>query len=713
MLTKSLRFKINAAILMTCLIIVVIFWSLLYPFEMNRRNARFEEIETLMDTVFRQKRDELANELFAGQRLAMEKTLDEMKQVKGIVILSVYDLDGNVALSTEGAVSEPLPRPVREAVEETHLFEKATLGGRPYVSYATLIQVIGEKVGYLRMHYDLAEMERESTMTLVFFGGLLLSTLVIMSLFLNIFLSRSVIRPASVLRDAIRKVQGGHLGEQVDLPRSDEIGEMASDFNHMSNRLEEQHIALTDAIEAKDAYAARLEESNRELETLNTRLEDMVKARTAELQTSNEQLQQEINDRKRAEKDKMDLEEKLARSQKMEALGLLAGGVAHDLNNVLSGIVSYPDLLLLELPPDSAFRKPILTIQDSGQKAAAIVQDLLTLARRGVTHTEILNLNEVVRNYLRSPESAKLETYHPDVRIETSLDEDLLNIQGSPVHLRKTLMNLVSNAAEAQPGGGTVRIYTRNRYVDRPVRGYDNVQEGEYVVLGVADEGAGIAPEEQKRIFEPFYTKKVMGRSGTGLGMAVVWGTVQDHQGYIDLASTEGQGSTFELYFPISREAAVDREAHPPVEDFMGEGQTVLVVDDVKEQREIATVMLRKLQYEVATVSSGEEALAYLRESHADVLVLDMIMDPGMDGLETYREIGRIRPGQKAVIASGFAENERVKEAQALGAGEYVKKPYTVETIGLALKRVLANRSVRGPHSVVAGERPPGRTETQ
>ncbi|MCF8062899.1 MAG: response regulator [Deltaproteobacteria bacterium] len=620
----------------------------------------------------------------------LARTLEEMQRVKGIAILCVYDLEGNLVLSTESSMSGSLTPDQRSAVNSGPVFEKRDRGEGSYVEYTTLIQVIGEKIGYLRMHYSLADMKRESMVTLAFFVGLLLSTLVIMSLFLNILLSRSVIRPASVLRDAIRKVHGGHLGEQVDLPTSDEIGEMASDFNDMSRRLKEQHIALTNAIEAKDAYAARLEESNRELERLNTRLEDMVEARTSELRASNEQLYQEINERKQAEKEKRDLEEKLARSRKMEALGLLAGGVAHDLNNVLSGIVSYPDLLLLELPEESSFRKPILTIQDSGQKAAAIVQDLLTLARRGVTSTEVLSLNDVVANYLASPEYAKLAAYHPGVRIETALSSDLLNVRGSPVHLRKTLMNLISNAAEAQPDGGSVRIYTVNRYVDRPVSGYEDVHEGEYVVLGVADEGAGIAREDLERIFEPFYTKKVMGRSGTGLGMAVVWGTVQDHRGYIDLASNEGRGTTFELYFPITREIVVNPKAHPPVADFLGEGQLVLVVDDFEDQREISSRMLRRLNYEVVAVSSGEDAVTYMRENRADVLVLDMIMDPGMDGLDTYREIRRLHPGQKAVIASGFAENERVREAQRLGAGEYVKKPYTLESIGVALKRVLS-----------------------
>ncbi|MDP8228032.1 MAG: PAS domain S-box protein, partial [Candidatus Electryoneaceae bacterium] len=236
------------------------------------------------------------------------------------------------------------------------------------------------------------------------------------------------------------------------------------------------------------------------------------------------------------------LEFQLQRAQKMEAIGTLAGGVAHDLNNVLSGIVSYPELLLLDLPEDSPLRKPILTIQKSGQKAADIVQDLLTLARRGVVATEVVNINQIINSNLKSPECENLKQFYPDAKIESNLEAYLLNIMGSSVHLSKTVMNLVSNAAEAMPEGGNIFISTESKYIDKPIRGYDDVKEGDYVILTVSDTGIGISSGDLERIFEPFYTKKVMGRSGTGLGMAVVWGTVKDHKGYIDVQSTEGKG---------------------------------------------------------------------------------------------------------------------------------------------------------------------------
>ena len=397
----------------------------------------------------------------------------------------------------------------------------------------------------------------------------------------------------------------------------------------------------------------------------------------------------DITELKKASQEKEELQSQLQRAQKMEAIGTLAGGVAHDLNNILSGIVSYPELLLMDLKDDSPLRNPILTIQKSGEKAAAIVQDLLTLARRGVEATEVVNLNSIVTEYLQSPEHAKLELNHSNVNIETHLDPNLLNILGSPVHLSKTIMNLVSNAAEAMLEGGTIVLSSENRHIEKVISGFDDIDVGDYATLTITDTGIGISPDDIERIFEPFYTKKTMGRSGTGLGMAVVWGTVKDHRGYIDITSSEGQGTQIVLYFPITRKMFYPEAEIASIQDLMGKGESILVVDDFESQRQIAAEMLEKLGYRVATVASGEEAVEYIQNHMTDLLILDMIMEPGIDGLETYREILKIRPGQKSIIASGYSESIRVKEALQLGAGTYVKKPYLIKKIGRAIRAEL------------------------
>ncbi len=378
------------------------------------------------------------------------------------------------------------------------------------------------------------------------------------------------------------------------------------------------------------------------------------------------------------------LEAQLHQAQKMESVGLLAGGVAHDLNNVLSGIVSYPELLLLDLPEDSKLREPIKTMKESGFRASAIVQDLLTVARGVAATKEPLNLNDLVKDYINSPEFKRLKEFHPVVTIKLNLYSNLLNITGSHVHIRKVIMNLVSNASEAIDGSGNVIISTMNRYIDRPLKGYDDVTIGEYAVLTVSDDGSGISSGDLERIFDPFYTKKVLGRSGTGLGLAVVWNVVQDHEGYIDVKSDE-YGTMFELYFSITRDEISDKVSIP-IKDYKGSGETILVVDDVESQRKISCKMLETLGYKTKAVSSGEEAVEYLKENAVDLILLDMIMEPGINGRETYERIIKIHPNQKAIITSGFAETDDVKKAQQLGAGQYIKKPLTLKKIGIAVR---------------------------
>ncbi len=400
----------------------------------------------------------------------------------------------------------------------------------------------------------------------------------------------------------------------------------------------------------------------------------------------------DISYHKTMEKEKAELEARVNRSSKMEAIGLLAGGVAHDLNNILSGIITYPELLAMDLKKDDPMRRSLEIIQSSGNRAAEIVQDLLTLARRGVITKDLIDLNDLVINFLKTPEYKKILSFHPNIIVHKHINASRPYLKGSSVHLQKTLMNLISNAAEAQLDGGTICIKTENRHLEKPVKGYDKVEPGTYIVLSIEDTGTGIDPEDLQRIFEPFFTKKVMGRSGTGLGMAVVWGAVQDHEGYIDIISHPDIGTNFELYFPVSIEQSIKEDIIFSMDTCKGNGEKILIIDDIKQQRQIATQTLEKLGYEIFSVSSGKDAVNYLKKNNADLLLLDMIMDPGIDGLETYRQILEFKPEQKAIIASGFSKTIQVKQTLELGAGQYLNKPYTIEKLGLAVKSELEKK---------------------
>lgn len=492
-------------------------------------------------------------------------------------------------------------------------------------------------------------------------------------IFIGTLFKQLIINRLTIILGSIAKVQDGDL--QVRIPHDglgpDELTTVQDAFNRMTRQLAVTLDDLRSEITTRKS-------AERDLAEHKDSLEEIIRRRSA-------QLEREVYERKR-------VEERLHRAEKMEMIGTLAGGVAHDLNNILSGVVSYPDLLLHQLEPDNPMRKPLETIRASGEKASAIVQDLLTLARRGVTVKEVVDLNALVEQYLSSPELARLIAQADGISIRTELAANLLPVAGSPVHLAKTLMNLVVNGIESMESGGRLTIGTTNVYVDAPLEGHDTVAEGDYAVLTVADEGHGIAREDIEKIFEPFYTRKKMGRSGTGLGMAVVWGTVKDHHGYITCDSTLGQGTTFRLYFPTTDYKGLHEDDSQKLADISGSGQLILVVDDVQEQREIATAILRELGYRVEAAASGEEAVMMSGRQHYDLLVLDMILGEGMDGLDTYRQVLQKSPGQRAIITSGYSETERIVEALRLGAGRYVKKPYMLQKIGLAVKEELAKK---------------------
>jgi len=589
--------------------------------------------------------------------------------IRGSVIIGKYltdkiieklveqtQVDFQIFSIIDGVLPEPLKKiPSRITDESRYLIESA---GADYVdAYTTVTDIKGDAAlllkatipknisakGYASMRY-----------AMVSFLAAGIGVLIGMFLLLHF----SVFGPIKDFTNHVMSIgKTSDLSASFSINRRDEIGILANEFNRMLEQLKK----------------------------FQAELELMVKERTAELTIANERLYQEIKERKQAEEEARESEEKLARSKRMESLGLMAGGIAHDLNNILAGIVSYPDLLLIDLSEKNPLRKPIEMIKDSAQRAADVVSELLTIARGVAAVKEVINLNTIIEEFLSSRENKQIESMNPSTTLITQFDLDLLNISCPSVHIKKCLLNLVTNAYESIEDNGNIIVTTQNCYLDEPLRGYEDVRKGEYAILTVSDNGSGISANDIERIFEPFYTKKVMGRSGTGLGLAVVWNTVKSHEGYINVTSFE-EGTQFELFFPITRDELTAEKEQSLFEDYAGNGERVLVVDDEEMQREIACGLLAKLGYPTEAVSSGEEAIEYLKEYSVDLIVLDMIMPKGMNGRETYEEIIKIIPNQKAIIASGFAETEDVKAVQKLGAGKYIKKPYTIEKIGIAVK---------------------------
>ncbi len=391
---------------------------------------------------------------------------------------------------------------------------------------------------------------------------------------------------------------------------------------------------------------------------------------------------QNVTGAREAERRERELRDQLAQAQRMESLGLLAGGVAHDLNNILGPLVAYPDLIRQEIGDHPTALEDLEAMKKAALRAASVIQDLLTMARRGVPTLVALDLNRCVQSVLDSPAVEAVRQRHPDTQLQVELDADLPLVAASESRLAQAILNLVLNAFEATSEGGTVRASTR--------RG----EEEDIVVLAVSDDGCGIDAADLEHIFEPFYSKKKLGRSGSGLGLAVVWGVVQDLGGSVDVTSTP-QRTRFTIALPRSPETNV--EPRQPGR-LVGGQERLLVVDDVAEQRVLAARLLESLGYRVVTVANGREALRQLEQQPFDLLVLDMVVEDHFDGLDIWRAARSRDPELRCVIASGYAESERITQAWAEGAGPRVQKPYTIADLGRAVRSELDRKAAPEPN---------------
>ncbi len=374
----------------------------------------------------------------------------------------------------------------------------------------------------------------------------------------------------------------------------------------------------------------------------------------------------------------------LGRLQRLEMAGKIAGQIAHDFNNLLAPLTAYPQLIRSKMDLDEPVERMLATMETAAGRIADINQQLLALGRRGHYDLHPLSLNRVTEDAIAGL------NIDPAIEIHLDLADDMLNVLGGASQLTRVVTNLVSNACDAMPDGGDLRIATRNVYVDEKQLGYMSIGRGEFVLLEVSDSGAGIDPEVIDRVFDPFFSTKEMDpKRGSGLGLSVVHGVVTDHRGAVDVRSRIGHGSTFSVYLPVARDTSRPRpEDEEVVERACGE--SILLVDDDPLQLEVVTSMLEHLGYRVNCVSSGEEAIDKVSMFRPDLVLLDMIMG-GIDGTETLKRILEWRADQKVILISGFARIERVEEARQLGARAFLPKPLTRKPLARAIREALAD----------------------
>jgi two-component system cell cycle sensor histidine kinase/response regulator CckA len=367
------------------------------------------------------------------------------------------------------------------------------------------------------------------------------------------------------------------------------------------------------------------------------------------------------------------LQDQLQQAQKMEAVGTLAGGVAHDFNNLLQAILGYTDLLLLRMSESEKLCRELEQIKRSADRGAELTQQLLTFSRRVESKLRPTDLNHEVKQVYKLLQ----RTIPKMVNIELRLDEHLRTINSDPAQMEQIMMNLAVNAKDAMLEGGTLLIETKNVTLDEDFcRKHVGAKPGDFVCLRISDTGHGIGKDKLDKIFEPFFTTKESGK-GTGLGLAMVYGIVKNHCGYILCDSEVGLGTSFEIYLPMIEqpcETSEDREqATPP----LGGSETILLVDDEITIRDLGSQILSHFGYKVLTAPDGESALVLYRTGNepVDLFILDLIM-PGMGGKQCLEEILKIEPTARVLISSGHALDDSIKQVIESGTVGFIKKPW-------------------------------------
>ena len=396
------------------------------------------------------------------------------------------------------------------------------------------------------------------------------------------------------------------------------------------------------------------------------------------------------------------LEEQLRQSQKMEAVGKLAGGVAHDFNNLLTIITGYSQLLLDRIGQDSPLRGNLMEIKKAGDRASSLTQQLLAFSRRQVLKPKVLDLNSVVAGL----EGMLQRLVGEDIHLVTALDPELGPVKADPGQIEQAIMNLVVNARDAMPQGGRLSIETANN-VERTKadsRGESLKEPATYAMLAVSDTGCGMDAQTQARIFEPFFTTKEVGK-GTGLGLSTVYGIVEQSGGHIDVASELGRGTTFKIYLPRVDDAVTERGGDKVSASQPRGTETVLIVEDEPGVRALARDTLQRRGYSVLEARHGIEALV-IGDQHPGtihLLMADVVM-PQMNGREVAERLLRVRPKVKVLYVSGYTEDAIVHHGVLAPGTNFLQKPFTPDDLSEKVREVLDTQAETPPMTCLGKE---------
>ncbi len=564
--------------------------------------------------------------------------LGNLSAAPNIVQAAVYAKNGSVFASYQRP-GETESTALPSSPPEGHVFG---------VNRLTLVMPIlldRERVGSIYIRSDLREFYSRmrwyaGTIVLAFAGSLLLAFLLLSRL------QKTITAP---ILDLVRLM--GVVSRSKDysvrstVEQEDETGNLATGFNEMLSQIQSR---------------------DRELERYRDQLEKEVILRTAELAKTNEQLQQELAERKRTE-------DQLRHAQKMDAVGRLSGGVAHDFNNILTAIIGYGSILQMKMPDNDPLRRNVDEILASAARATTVTQSLLAFSRKQAINTLPVNLSRVIERVSKLLQRLIGE----DITLVLKSSEGELIVVADSGQLEQVLMNLATNARDAMPHGGQLTIETGRVVVDERYRElHEYIKQGSYALITVSDTGGGMDQTIVPRIFEPFFTTKEVGK-GTGLGLSIVYGIVKQHNGYIDVYSEPGHGTTFKIYLPLSEEEEKTAgDHHFPTREVRGGTETVFVAEDDASIRRLVRSVLAEAGYKVIEAVDGLDAIDKIRQHHDKIqmLLLDVIM-PKKNGREVYEEAKKLMPEVKTLFMSGYTADIIRNQGLSYDGQEFVSKP--------------------------------------
>lgn len=471
----------------------------------------------------------------------------------------------------------------------------------------------------------------------------------------GVWVARSVLEPlrsfVSFMDDVSGTREGGKRFDASGSPA--EIATLGEAYNRLIGSLERQHVAL--------------------------------KARTEELARTNEDLLAEIGEREQAESALLESEEQLLRAQKLESLGTLAGGVAHDFNNILTVISGYATLLLRKTEPDSPAATDLSRVREAVRRGASLTQQLLSFSRKQVLQPKVIDLNAIVSDV----ETMLVRLIGEDIEVRTVMDPALGRVKADPGQIEQVLINLAVNARDAMPQGGVLTVETTNvELTEQSGAPSRALRSGPYVLLTVSDTGTGMNAATLARVFEPFFTTKEVGK-GTGLGLATAYGIVKQSGGDIVVESTPDQGTTFRIYIPHVEELASPNDDVEDLSDPAGT-ETILVAEDEDDVRRLVVRVLEDYGYRVYARGGGEEALRFAEETDEtiDLLLTDVVM-PRMSGKELSDALETLRPGIRVLFMSGYTD-ELIGHHGVLDADiELIQKPFMPDAIARRVRSIL------------------------